>query len=965
MKKLLLILFVLLPMMLSAQSLVPVRHTNGKWGYKSSALSRDYVLKPKFDDARPFVGDYAFVCKGDVWGIIGKDGKFVVKPKYFYVKGPYNGVQIVLYASKYGFVKGATEITDICYDDVKHLGDCNKFLVRCDGKFGLFDEVSCKLVCEIKYDEIKPNAYDTYLVKVGGKYGLLNSLCQPLTSVKYSDISLSENNTFLVVENGKKGLLNSLGQIIVPAEYDSVVHGGYGTYLVKLNGKYGLLNKQGKSLTKIEYDYIKADGNNTFRVAVNGKKGLLNQLGQVVVPAEYDNVMHYGYDTFLIEESGKYGLLDSAGKVFVSPKYEYVHLVKEDLVALYDGKWSFVDKSGKELDFANRVICYSTNNGAKLSLNDFKGSHHLFYGGNGVLVYDAPVTSIGEYAFDDCKSLTGITIPNNVTSIGAGAFYRCSSLTSATIPDSVASIGSSAFYGCSSLTSVTIGKGVTSIGESAFKYCESLTSITIPNSVTEIGTAAFASCSSLTSITIPNSVTEIGEGAFSGCKNLTSVTIPNSVTGIGEYAFYGCSSLTSVTIPNSVDWIGEEAFSGCNSLVKVNFQRTTPPSICSNSFANTNSNLKIYVPKAALDAYMSGDWSMSTKSLIDGFKMPAGHVITYTTTDGCRLSCSYWYRDESILNSSDLYSHTYENGVGKLVFNSKVTSIGYRDFYDCDKLESITIPNSVTWIGEQAFCGCDDLTSVTIPNSVTSIGKSAFNNCNKLTSITIPNSVTSIGESAFESCDKLKSVTFGNNLAKIGFKAFCCCSSLTTIVIPNSVTYIANAAFERCEKLVGFYGKFATPDHRCLIVNGALKAYAPATSTAEYTIPSNVTVISSGAFLDCDHLVKVVIPDGVTEIEQAAFAYCSQLTVVTIGSKVSSIGAYAFNDCPNLRRIYCKAKTPPASSERMFHYYREGNGWSSYNRFDITIYVPTESVEKYRDTGYWEVYSSVIIPKNY
>ena len=72
--------------------------------------------------------------------------------------------------------------------------------------------------------------------------------------------------------------------------------------------------------------------------------------------------------------------------------------------------------------------------------------------------------------------------------------------TSVTIPDSVTSIGDYAFYGCSSLTTVTIPDSVTSIGKYAFEDCTSLTSITIPESVTSIGDYAFYDCSSLTSV---------------------------------------------------------------------------------------------------------------------------------------------------------------------------------------------------------------------------------------------------------------------------------------------------------------------------------------------------------------------------------------------------------------------------------------------------------------------------------
>ena len=64
--------------------------------------------------------------------------------------------------------------------------------------------------------------------------------------------------------------------------------------------------------------------------------------------------------------------------------------------------------------------------------------------------YDIPssVTSIGDWAFYDCSSLTSINIPNSVTSIGTFAFYGCSALTSITIPNSVTSIGSYAFSDC-------------------------------------------------------------------------------------------------------------------------------------------------------------------------------------------------------------------------------------------------------------------------------------------------------------------------------------------------------------------------------------------------------------------------------------------------------------------------------------------------------------------------------------
>ena len=203
-----------------------------------------------------------------------------------------------------------------------------------------------------------------------------------------------------------------------------------------------------------------------------------------------------------------------------------------------------------------------------------------YFGVKRIIVGDS-VTTIGEYAFSYCSSLTSITIPNSVTTIKEYAFSNCSSLTSVTIPNSVTTIGDNAFNGCSSLTSVNI-----------------------PNSVTTIGGWAFSICSSLTSVTIPNSVTTIGDNAFMGCSSLTSVTIPNSVTRIGSEAFSDCTNLQKVNIGNSVKTIGEFAFNKCTNITQISSEAVVPPACESGVFFYINtSKCKLIVPKNSLDAY--------------------------------------------------------------------------------------------------------------------------------------------------------------------------------------------------------------------------------------------------------------------------------------------------------------------------------------------------------------------------
>ena len=140
------------------------------------------------------------------------------------------------------------------------------------------------------------------------------------------------------------------------------------------------------------------------------------------------------------------------------------------------------------------------------------------------------VVYIGLYAFDGCSSLTRIVVDNQNTAYASeesNCIIQKSTNTlivgcsRTKIPSSVTSIGDYAFIDCSSLTSIKIPSSVTSIGWYTFSGCSSLTSIKIPDSVTSIAANAFQRCSSLTSIKIPDSVTSIGEDAFDGCSNLT------------------------------------------------------------------------------------------------------------------------------------------------------------------------------------------------------------------------------------------------------------------------------------------------------------------------------------------------------------------------------------------------------------------------------------------------------------
>ena len=125
-------------------------------------------------------------------------------------------------------------------------------------------------------------------------------------------------------------------------------------------------------------------------------------------------------------------------------------------------------------------IWYTSNDGNIVVPNNnaFAGItviYNTYIFGRGVIKFDRDLTTIWRSAFEDCTSLTSVTIPDSVSYINSRAFDDCDNLTSVTIPNSVTTIGDYAFWDCDRLTSITIPDSVTTIGKNAFIYCTRLT----------------------------------------------------------------------------------------------------------------------------------------------------------------------------------------------------------------------------------------------------------------------------------------------------------------------------------------------------------------------------------------------------------------------------------------------------------------------------------------------------------
>ena len=185
------------------------------------------------------------------------------------------------------------------------------------------------------------------------------------------------------------------------------------------------------------------------------------------------------------------------------------------------------------------------------------------------LYIDADLYHIGNHAFDSCKSIPQVVLPETVREIGSHAFYDCNSMKSINVPVGVAAIKEYTFFGCASLLDISIPDTVLSVGDYAYYGCVVAKTLDLSNTLKSIGAYAFYNCNQVKEIILPNTLKSIGDYAFRSCSSITEISIPDSVTELGDCVFYACTGLEQAEFGFGITRIGNSEFYGCVKFKKL------------------------------------------------------------------------------------------------------------------------------------------------------------------------------------------------------------------------------------------------------------------------------------------------------------------------------------------------------------------------------------------------------------
>lgn len=453
---------------------------------------------------------------------------------------------------------------------------------------------------------------------------------------------------------------------------------------------------------------------------------------------------------------------------------------------------------------------------------------------------------IGDSAFQSCKAITNVVLPERTKRIGNNAFANDSALVSITLNNGLEIIGNSTFER-SGLKFITIPYTVQKIGSAAFLgslleevvFAETPVKDANGNAVTRVplafemaktyknnevfvpnGNGAFSACVELKRVVLPERLEYIPKSTFSTCKTLEYVFIPTTVqnstvynnTGsskntkvraIGDSAFYGCYKLETIEFAKGGTGalsFGSQTFAGCESLTTLNlpnriasvstalldvFQRKSSSSYEIVSFGRLqDANTKIN--------YASG---LKTINVEEDGEYASYDGVLYTKDLKSVVFCPY--EREGAVHVS-YKTQTFE----KVAFGGcyKVSEIIFDETPDGEtpvdfELQSVKDPSSSTY--QEVFYGCISLKEINFPSRLTKIGDYALARYSDSTS------------SGIAKDNAIERITFaeGCKIQAIGKGAFKN-SRISSITLPEIWTdgtkrgTIGKSIFQKCYNLV-------------------------------------------------------------------------------------------------------------------------------------------------------------------
>ena len=645
------------------------------------------------------------------------------------------------------------------------------------------------------------------------------------------------------------------------------------------------------------------------------------------------------------------------------------------------------------------------------------------------------IYEIEEFLFAECADLKSLIIGSNLTKIGNSAFSNCTNLEQVKIcrgstKNKEMIIESSAFAGCKSLSNVSLSENVKTIGIRAFADCDNLKIkfLSYPNTIDK---STFDGCKSV-EISLPyrclesdvfkgfNKKIKIVENtdcffydhicykvvseenktvsiADNSSLQSESLSLPSTiyydnikftVTSIEDKAFYSNEFITHCELPKSLSSIGKAAFAYCSKLQSFRFPEnegendkflissgvlysktedyglsmlSCPPLANGNHILILPENLK-----SIADYAFSG---VSNLKRIY-FKQPvefSSNAFEDADLDNCYAFLGKELSENSSFLNDTPFKKTIQIG-SQFEENGNVYSIESDYEFDHSTNNEAAL---VKW-------NQSDSSEVEIPETIEFVGvkynvakicETAFKSNAKITKLTITNAIKEIENNPFAVSTKLTEITVGKDnerftaengvlLEKTGKKerkliAYPAGRNDMDYDIPENIVSIGENAFKNCsltrivipkDDMITLDGKSGLPDKLDVVLPSvsAYKIYSKSSWNNYHLVLPDYEQEGIIYHLNVDKNRTAEIVDAKAGLKEVKIP-----VTVKFGDddfKIVKICSDAFKKCTSLTKITCKSENPVTLEKDVF-----------YKK--MTVYVPSGCYDIYNSATNWNVHT--------
>jgi hypothetical protein len=307
-----------------------------KWGFMGK--DGNFIVPPRFDEVGEFFDEWAKVRSGRKWGFINTEGKLVIDTMYSQAEDMVNGYARVVWNGRAGFIDQRNSFTASPGDDLLSFAMENTgsvtfseglAIVRLDQKYG-FINTSGKFTIAPSYKDALPFVDGSAWVESdNGFWTYINKANQPAFDPQYQGAGDFSEGLAAVEIGGKWGFLKKPNQLVIYTKYDEVGDFHEGRAAVLRDSLVGYIDAKGVEV--IVPHFYSAWGFSEGLAAVEGldqKWSFIRSDGRPAFSGSYDWVTSFrgGYARFaykINDATGmhyKYGLLNKDGTFAVQPE---------------------------------------------------------------------------------------------------------------------------------------------------------------------------------------------------------------------------------------------------------------------------------------------------------------------------------------------------------------------------------------------------------------------------------------------------------------------------------------------------------------------------------------------------------------------------------------------------------------------------------------------------------------------